>query len=865
MTNGDRLPLLLFQEPVPATKPTGGFGRPKFNKRSRQEVAGYLDPKLSRLDQALESERIRIQANAAGIEPEMALVIELATEPSNFAAAARAIGLEWLAEDEIDIDPSDEIHRLNPKGQRQDKPYQGRLFLTMTNRRALDELLSRWRKWRDQPEAGWPYGETAWRDIFPLIVDIRPWGIEDRLQETGLLEDLAERIEADEESIPFEAELWYRQTAERRALAEGEVGRLLRELGGSVTTRFQLKDIRYHALLGEIPANAVSRLLTLDPNIELLRCNDVWLLRPVGQCAAPLILTPEVGEAAVSPADLPDPALPSIVAILDGIPLAGHELLRDRLIVDDPDGFEADAPAEQRVHGTSMASLILHGEIEAMEDPLPRRIYCRPIMVPQVTARNAEEHVPDGVLPVDLIHRAVRRLFEGEGETDAQAPETRIINLSVGDPARPFLHGLSPWARLLDWLSYQYGVLFVVSAGNHVDTIDLDIPKDSWSITDAETRDAEILRALKANARQRRILSPAESINALSVGAAHADACPQGPRASYHCDPFKIQSLASPISANGLGFLQALKPEILMPGGRQIYEEPVGTGVPHTRLVPLQNWGPPGQKTAVPGTVPGELDKTLWFRGTSNAAALATRVGAQLFEMLEDLRTQSDGAGLPPRYDALLIKALLVHGASWGEAGKRMRDLFKQEVGGRKVKDLVGRFLGYGLIDRERVLGCTERRATLLGVGTLAKGEAHAFTLPLPADLSGHSSLRRVTITLAWISPIAPSQQRYRKAHLWFDSDASDLIGVGRGKNAYDHNLVKRGTVQHEVFEGEKARAFADGDAVRIQVNCREDAPGLDDPVDYGIVVSLEVAEEVPVAVYQQIRQKLRPTVPITP
>jgi len=232
--------------------------------------------------------------------------------------------------------------------------------------------------------------------------------------------------------------------------------------------------------------------------------------------------------------------------------------------------------------------------------------------------------------------------------------------------------------------------------------------------------------------------------------------------------------------------------------------------------------------------------------------------------MLEALRTQSDGAVLPLRYYAVLIKALLVHGARWGEAGERMRDQFKPDVGGYKIKDLVGRFLGYGLVDPERVLGCTEHRATLLGFGTLAKGEAHAFSLPLPADLSGHSGLRRLAITLAWISPIALSQQRYRKAHLWFDSDASDLIGVGRSDNAYDHNLVKRGTVQHETFEGEKARAFADGGSVRIQVNCREDAPGLDDPVDYGLVVSLEVAEEVPVAVYQQIRQALRPAVSVT-
>jgi hypothetical protein len=256
MNNADRLPLLLFQGPVPTPKARGFGGGSKFNPRSREEVTGYLGPKLTRLEQVLEAERIRVQATGAGIEPEMALVIELATDLGSFRVAARGIGLEWLAEDEIDLDPSETIFPINAKGERQDKPFHGRLFLTMTDRRALDQLLSRWSRWRDDPKANWPRGETAWRDLFPLIVDIRPWGADDRVRETGVLDDLAERIEDGQGVIPFEAELWYRQTAERRALAEAEVGRLIRDLGGSVSARFQLADIRYHAILGEIPADA---------------------------------------------------------------------------------------------------------------------------------------------------------------------------------------------------------------------------------------------------------------------------------------------------------------------------------------------------------------------------------------------------------------------------------------------------------------------------------------------------------------------------------------------------------------------------------------------------------------------------------
>jgi len=39
MSNGDRLPLLLFREPVPAKKQPGNGRGPKFGPRSRSEVS----------------------------------------------------------------------------------------------------------------------------------------------------------------------------------------------------------------------------------------------------------------------------------------------------------------------------------------------------------------------------------------------------------------------------------------------------------------------------------------------------------------------------------------------------------------------------------------------------------------------------------------------------------------------------------------------------------------------------------------------------------------------------------------------------------------------------------------------------------
>jgi hypothetical protein len=56
---------------------------------------------------------------------------------------------------------------------------------------------------------------------------------------------------------------------------------------------------------------------------------------------------------------------------------------------------------------------------------------------------------------------------------------------------------------------------------------------------------------------------------------------------------------------------------------------------------------------------------------------------------------------------------------------------------------------------------------------------------------------------------------------------------------------VRNGTVQHELIEGRAALAFAAGDSLRINVNCRVDAGRLDAPVRYGLVATLEVGVTV--------------------
>lgn len=117
-------------------------------------------------------------------------------------------------------------------------------------------------------------------------------------------------------------------------------------------------------------------------------------------------------------------------------------------------------------------------------------------------------------------------------------------------------------------------------------------------------------------------------------------------------------------------------------------------------------------------------------------------------------------------------------------------------------------------------------------------------------------------MSLAWNSPINPRSRKYRAAHLWF-SPKGDLLRVHR-RDA-DWRAVQRGTIQHEILEGEAAAMFAEDDALEIQVNCRADAAELSDPVRYGLAVSFEVAEGVGIPIYDEIRTRLYAPVRITP
>ncbi len=256
--------------------------------------------------------------------------------------------------------------------------------------------------------------------------------------------------------------------------------------------------------------------------------------------------------------------------------------------------------------------------------------------------------------------------------------------------------------------------------------------------------------------------------------------------------------------------------------------------------------------------------------GTSAATALVTRAGHRIYDVLLDNAEGSRHSDVPPEYFPLLIKALLVHGASWGDKSHLLNALGPHGQGKHHERtDNVARFIGYGYLDVPRVLECTANRATLLGHGTISTGNALLYRVPLPVGLNSTTEFRAVTVTLAWFSPVNPRHQGYRMAALEASpgGDREFSLGVDRaGVPQPNDKAAKRGTVFHERREGEKAASFIDDGDLLVRVSCRTPAGEYDQPIPYALAISLEVGIASTIQVYDDVRAaidaRVRPPVP---
>ena len=849
-------PLLVFPkptEPVDRSKMGGGGGKPHVP--SAGDNAKRISPKFADVQKILDDRKMNIQQGAEGVNPEDVLVLETAGRVEDFYKAVSCVeGFEWLLEEDFEGTPDEDFYETNDKGKKIENALSSRLYLVSTDSKALNQIISMYNQYVKNPKITLPAGCYGFKAVFEQLRDVRFWNYKDRIDGSDFLERWLQNNEAfPEKPVRFQVELWFRGQEAKRRDAQNQVKMLVEAAEGRVISSCIIEDIRYHALLVEVPGGKMRQMIDDMEEGSLILSKDIMYFKAmpqtvVGEAEDEIEIEEECEPTQFENA--PTPTGSSVVALFDGMPLQNHELLAGRLNIDDPENFADLAEYKKRIHGTEMASLIIHGDMSNPGEPIDTPLYVRPITLPYEKV----ELLPEDRLAVDLVHRAVKRLFDGEGGNPPVAPNVKIINLSIGDPVRTFHGSMSPMARLLDWLSFKYSVLFIISAGNNAE---FSMPNDPILEVIRNKDQNAISKYVTAGLLSKRIehtlLSPSESINNITVGGVHKDGAPMfdyGTVNPYSC---MHPAIYTPF---GGGLKRSIKPDLVYDGGRQLYKDDLH------EIRPLVTTLHPGIKVAHPAE---GVTTQKYARGTSCATALITRHAYHCYKELSDILYAYN---MPDTHIHLLIKALTVHGCSWDELADNIRKYLPQMKNKNEENDILRQWIGYGYPDFDKSLLCNPYRVTVIGYGELEPGKAHVYKLPLPSFLQGKKIKRRLTVTLAWMSPIASENQKYRRERMWFELTENAAIAKKRA-NINQYTAPRKGTLQHEVFEEEQRFPFQEDDSLSIKVNCADDAGGYEGTVMYAIAVSLEVGHGTRVQlglfeqnIYEEVRDRLK--VPIS-
>jgi hypothetical protein len=773
---------------------------------------------------------LELRNDPAALAPERLLVFEVRGSITDFAQAVQRIGgLELVDEQELESDESDQAPVA---------------YLLVPDIRALEQLLSLWQRWLRGQNLDW--GQTRWRDVFGLLRDLRPWGPQDRVQQVDA-NFLREEVEGrgDDELVQLEVELVYRKAPEVAQQQQQEIERAVLAHGGRVISRAKIDEIAYHALLVDLPVAAVRRIAERSTD-SIAALEPILHIRPQSVASSIEVVEAEDGRK-VAPGQ---PSGSPILALLDGVPVQAHRLLRDYLSVDDQFELEKDVPVDERRHGTAMASLIIYGDLNRNELPLTRKIHVVPILGPG-------EQFPGNKLIIDVIYSAILRMRQGK---DAIAPDVIIVNLSVANRRRPFSRTLSAWARLLDRLAYQYGLLFIVSAGNCRDQFAIPAYQTSSMFEDdePENRARETLKALGNIVADRRLFSPAETVNGLTVGACNIDAVSSEDRklARVIVDPYKERIMSNPSSALGPGFALAVKPDILLPGAREHLR--VVDNDPHIFVVPASPGRANGLRVATPPS-DGRENLEGFTNGTSAAAALASRTAHRIHDALA-AAYGDQFLGLSAIERAVLLKALLAHTAKWPEDTADFIRGVIGPLGGRhhaRQKDNIRRFLGFGIVDPEEAIACADDRATFWATGFLRPNKCVRVEVPIPSVISGQPRPHALSATLAWFTPTAVGRKNYRTVRLKLNEpDGLEDLGVRPHRAQPDYNQTNRGTLFMRRWTGDRAPVVGENAFVRLIIQRERDlGPIVDEPIPFGLAVTLTMPGVV--GIYEEVRQRL--------
>lgn len=283
-------PLVLFAAPTVADKERRYGGASKYFLPSHSRQVSRLTPQFNVLQNTINSGNLYFTNYATGVDPEYTLVFETVGDPRDFYKAVNKLKeeyptVEWLMElSDSNLNNSDDFYVMDSQAARDDsKKLTTKLFCIMTNQVALNEIISLWNHYQADENFKFPKGMAGFKQLFRTLYDVHKWGIQERLEDTGLIEIWEEELQdASLEKVKVQIELFFRSSISKRQEVEGNIKNIVIQTGGEILSCSVIPEIEYHAILATIPREYAQKIIDRE-EVALVIAEPIMFLKPCVQ------------------------------------------------------------------------------------------------------------------------------------------------------------------------------------------------------------------------------------------------------------------------------------------------------------------------------------------------------------------------------------------------------------------------------------------------------------------------------------------------------------------------------------------------------------------------------------------------------
>jgi len=545
-------------------------------------------------------------------------------------------------------------------------------------------------------------GSAPYEKLFDSIDAIRELRPEDVLT-TPLAERLS-RFDAFRQVLllRLDVQCWCPEDESAARRRHEEAKKAIMAAGGRVLDASLRVRVGLSLLRAEMPSDQVRSLAEVD------RIRRIDLL-PRPQLSHPHVRS--AGPDDLPPVGGPVPGAP-VLAVIDSGVRSAHPLLAPSVI-----GVETLVPGlpddgDECGHGTFVASLAMYGELEGLlTDRKPLRSAGRLL---SLKVLNEHMEFPDDRLWEEHLLGALARAAEAGA---------RVINLSLGDPRRPYCPPRpTPLAAAVDAFIREHDLIVVVCTGNYASV--------TYDGGDGPPHDYP-LRVLADESAG--LLDPASAALALTVGALCADEHQGARPVRDHVSvcPLGRPGEPSPVTRRGPGVMHMIKPELTAPGGSFSWDDELRRCVDDVTLHVIGAGGAQPEHLLAVGT------------GTSYAAPLVSHAALRVYARYPELSANAVRA-------LVLASVVSLPAVISGEQGANANVKRKQR-----------QLTGYGRVSEERAEASTDHRAVLVAEDELPADGVHLYRVPIPSTFFVSRGQRSFTATLAYDPPARPTRLHY--------------------------------------------------------------------------------------------------------